>query len=112
MSSSVRMRIKRANLLKQLRAGISSDSENAAEKYAKAVSKEARIIAPVDTGRLKKSIRAKKILPTRWEVRVTAPYAVYVEYGTRHMAAQPYLRPALRIARKSLRRNMKKIVTP
>ena len=50
---------------------------------------------PVDTGFLKNSIkgdvdRSKAV----GEVAVTAEYAAYVEYGTRHMAAQPYLTPA------------------
>lgn len=31
---------------------------------------------------------------TTWQVGTDVEYAVYVEYGTRHMEAQPYLRPA------------------
>lgn len=30
-----------------------------------------------------------------WQVGTDVEYAVYVEYGTKHMEAQPYLRPAL-----------------
>lgn len=30
-----------------------------------------------------------------WEVEVGAPYAGFVEFGTVHMSAQPYFRPAV-----------------
>lgn len=31
-----------------------------------------------------------------WTVGTDVEYSVYVEYGTRHMEAQPFLRPAVR----------------
>jgi hypothetical protein len=31
----------------------------------------------------------------KWEIGSTVDYAVYVEFGTRFQAAQPYLRPGL-----------------
>lgn len=42
---------------------------------------------------------------TRWVARVVSPtpYAKYVEFGTRHNRAQPYLRPALEQVRESFR---------
>lgn len=45
---------------------------------------------------------------TRWEARVESPtrYAKYVEFGTRHSRAQPYLRPALAQVRASFRARM------
>lgn len=60
----------------------------------------ARLHAPVRTGRLRSSILP---LPVRTNqqgrrsggIWAQAPYALWVEIGTRRMAAQPYLRPAL-----------------
>ena len=65
--------------------------------------KAARREAPVRTGRLRDSIISLPI--ERRDGRMTAgvwaqaPYALWVELGTRHMRAQPYLRPALGIVR-------------
>ena len=58
------------------------------------VQNEARRLAPVDTGRLRASITVKRT-PDGVTVGTNVEYAPYVEYGTRHMAAQPYLRPAV-----------------
>lgn len=57
----------------------------------------ARQIVPVRTGRLKSSI-APYEQGDRMEVKVICPYAVYVEMGTRFMAARPYLLPGVRQA--------------
>lgn len=57
-------------------------------------------------GALKASIGSEGVheTPTGLEVRVTAAirYAKYVEFPTVHNAAQPFLRPALHVARQSL----------
>lgn len=54
----------------------------------------ARALAPVRTGDLRDSIdveeRGRSIA-----LIATMPYAGYVEYGTRFMAARPYLTPAV-----------------
>ena len=51
--------------------------------------------APVDTGNLKRSIRLDiRNEGMTAEVAATADYSGYVEYGTRFMNAQPYMRPA------------------
>lgn len=62
---------------------------------AEMVAEDARRIVPVDTGRLKASIQVEDAGHEKARVHATAPYAGYVELGTRHMAAQPYLRPSL-----------------
>lgn len=80
------------------------------------IEREAKILCPVDTGRLRASI-TYEIDETRLVARVKAGgdvvesqvtraagkamagtnvlYAIYVEMGTWKMEAQPYLRPAL-----------------
>jgi HK97 gp10 family phage protein len=47
------------------------------------------------TGFLRNSIQARKVGPAHWRVTVTADYGVYLEYGTRHMRAQPYFFPTI-----------------
>lgn len=58
----------------------------------------AKELCPVDTGRLRGSIAyeigAVNGLPSA-RIGSNVEYAVYVELGTRHMSARPFLRPAL-----------------
>ena len=70
------------------------DSANHAAEQTAAY---ARQTVPVRTGRLKASIMAGEEGKKRM-VRVFCPYAVYVEMGTRFMAARPYLRPGVQRA--------------
>lgn len=64
------------------------------ERWAMEVREHARALAPVRTGRLRNSIYAKT---SGWTVEVgaSAEYAIFVEFGTRHMQAKPFLRPAV-----------------
>jgi HK97 gp10 family phage protein len=55
---------------------------------------EAKRLAPVRTGRLRDSITARQLGPLSWEVSAEAPYAVFVEYGSRGRPARPFFRPA------------------
>lgn len=68
---------------KALRVGI-----RVAERYAKAK-------VPVDTGNLKNSIAVGAVNESQAELWATTDYAAYAEFGTRRMAAQPYMRPAV-----------------
>ncbi len=63
---------------------------------AHAIANEAVILAPVDTGELQQSIRARRLDPSVWRVSAHAPHALHVEFGTQNGPAQPYLRPAVR----------------
>lgn len=71
-------------------------------RVAHDIEADAQRFAPVDTGALRDGIHVEG--PTGNTVYVVASrdvpgddpkVPVYVELGTRHMAAQPYLRPAL-----------------
>lgn len=56
---------------------------------------------PVDTGRLRSSITHDLERDARGLVGfvgTSVEYAIHLEFGTRFMAAQPFLRPALRAA--------------
>ncbi len=72
------------------------------------VSAQAKALAPVDSGQLKGSIGWKTATASTTDLSesVTAlsgvvgtnkEYAVYQEYGTRNMTAQPFLQPAVSI---------------
>lgn len=72
--------------------------------------KEQRTV-PVDTGNLKRSI----LLTVEdggmtSTVEPTANYAGYVEYGTRFMGAQPYVRPNYEEQKEIFMKDMKKYI--
>lgn len=63
-------------------------------KQAAVLTKEEAVRnCPVLTGKLRKSIYYK-VSSLSYSVGAKAVYAGYVEWGTRHMEAQPYIRPA------------------
>ena len=65
---------------------------------ALSLEREAKILSPVDTGRLRSSIThsiSPERIPTWAKVGTNVEYAEYVEYGTRYWAGKPFLRPAL-----------------
>lgn len=68
--------------------------------------------APVDTGFLMNSIQARKIGPAHWRVTVGAEYGIYLEYGTRHMAAQPFFFPTIAEVTPSFMQAMRQITNP
>jgi HK97 gp10 family phage protein len=65
------------------------------EECAAIVEGQAATLAPTDTGSLRNSIRRDVQSETYAEVVADAEYAVYQEFGTRYMAAQPFMRPAM-----------------
>lgn len=80
--------------LQQLDESIKFKVQEKLERWAMEVREYARSLAPVRTGYLRSSIYAK-VQEWTAEIGAEAPYAIYVEFGTRYMQAQPYLRPAL-----------------
>lgn len=68
------------------------------------VEKEAKHLVAVDTGRLKQSVTHEVALTAKrtWSGRVgtNVHYGPHVEFGTRRMRAQPWLRPAFENKRK------------
>lgn len=71
----------------------------ATRKTATAINRDAKALAPVDTGNLRASLGVEfsgdgRAGVMRAEIGPSASYGLYVEMGTSRMAAQPYLRPA------------------
>lgn len=65
---------------------------------SRAVERTAVRLAPRRTGRLARSIRTS-VAGGSGVISDRVRYASFVEYGTRNMRAQPFLRPALYTAR-------------
>lgn len=79
---------------------IGSQVAQVVRRTAAAVERDAKMLAPVDTGNLRNSIGTSMAggagaASVAAEVGPTANYGAYVEYGTSRMAPQPYLGPAL-----------------
>ena len=64
------------------------------EACAEETVRDARERVPVRTGFLKSNIR-KKFEGGFWYAVAETLYAMFVEFGTSKMAAQPYMRPAV-----------------
>lgn len=57
---------------------------------------------PYARGPLRESGKVKRGPgPSTWDVEYGTNHAIYVEFGTRHMKAEPFLRPALQAAVRS-----------
>jgi phage protein, HK97 gp10 family len=66
--------------------------------------------APVDTGTLKRSIGLDiSDGGLTAESKAGAEYAPYVEWGTRFMEAQPYMKPAFHEQREQFKRDMDRL---
>lgn len=87
MKTTVR-RIKHFDLEKRIREG-GADAVLAVANQGVA---KAKLLSPVDTGRLRQSITAEKKSKTQAIYGSNVEYAMYVEFGTKRAAAQPFLR--------------------
>jgi HK97 gp10 family phage protein len=87
-------------------------AEKIVAKAALDIQAQAQTRAPVRFGFLKASIQATRIGPAHWRVTVGAEYGIYQEFGTVHMAAQPYFRPAIEAVRAGFLQAMKGVVKP
>lgn len=84
-------------------------TEKAVLALALSVEASAKGLAPVDTGTLRRSITHKPGRDVRGfyvDVGTNVVYAPFVEFGTRFMRPQPYLRPAFLQAVNQLRWQM------
>lgn len=90
--------------LEKLNDQLEKGTRKAQMRAALEIEREAVNIVPVDSSRLKNSIDVQTvgdILEVGSGVKpgTGVEYAHYVEFGTVHQAAQPYLRPAVEIVR-------------
>ena len=81
------------NEFAKLGAALLPKAEELVLKTAYDVEAQAKQTAPAKTGNLRRSLHTTPLGTT------AAAVGTDVEYGTRHMAAQPYLTPAVEAAR-------------
>lgn len=74
------------------------------------VERRAKVYAPWDTGWLSNNIFSEKQGELSYAVISPVFYSIYVELGTRYMAAQPFLYPAMQEEYWVLMRRLNKIV--
>ena len=79
--------------MQRINRNTETEIEQALTKSALIVERDAKINAPVDTGRLRASI-THKVEETYAEVGTNVEYAKSVEFGTSKQSAQPFLFPA------------------
>lgn len=99
-------------LEKQLKKNVTlNDVKKVVRKNGVGLQKVTQKKAPVDTGTLKRSVGID-ITDSGMTATVepTAEYSAYVEYGTRFMKAQPYMKPALEEQEKLFKADMQKLV--
>ena len=61
---------------------------------AQLIESTAKRYAPSRTGKLRNSITIEKINNTEYSIGTDLEYAQYLEFGTRYMQPQPFMRPA------------------
>jgi HK97 gp10 family phage protein len=84
------------NLRRTLDAAEKNIARLPGDKQAGIVASRARGFAPVRTGRLRRSIKARRGPGgVGGHVEVGAPYGYYVENGTRHMRGRFYMKRAV-----------------
>lgn len=81
-------------------------------KTAESGKVRAKYYAPVDTGFLKANIVTdlSGLSELNAKIHSKAPYSGFQEYGTRFMAAQPFMRPALKDIEPQFRKDMENAV--
>ena len=97
-------------LLKALSgAEVKSKVSKAVQKNGAQMHKAALRNVPVDTGHLKRSITLETDSTTA-TVQEHTDYGIYVEMGTRKMAAQPYIKPAFNSVKDTFISDLRKAV--
>ena len=89
---------------------IVEEAERELEEAVKRTENDAKLMAPVDTGRLRNSIGHRKTGFAEFEVGSNVPYARSVEYGEMRRRPQPYLRPAVEKNWERLKEGLKRAV--
>lgn len=74
---------------------VKQEASNIIRNTALRVEKTAADNAPVDTGYLKQHIQSSSTGQLSAQVTSSANYSIYLEKGTRRMAPQPFMQPAL-----------------
>ena len=82
------------NKFPEIAQAMPGKTSDVVRKTAFDIEGEAKKLVPVDTGTLKGSIEAERETDFLYVVHPNTEYEKFVEFGTRHMSAQPYMTPA------------------
>ena len=93
-----------------LRKNIKSKLEKGLKLAGKIVEENIEDNAPVDTGKLFKSIEAKPVKDMTVEVVANVEYAQAIEFGTRYTYANPFMRRGLKKSKKEIVKEFKDII--
>lgn len=91
------------------KARIRSELQQVVSNNTKELQRLAAKEAPVDTGNLRNSIEFS-INGLTGRIVSRADYSAYVEFGTRKMRAQPFMRPAYRQVKEKFFNDLKGVV--
>lgn len=99
-----------SDLLKRLEKEVPQQLNKTLIKNGLRIEREAKKIVPVDTGRLKNSIKTQQIEENEVEVGTNVEYAVDVEFGSPNRRPKPYLFPALDIVKPKLLKDLAALI--
>ena len=88
------MKVTMKSYVSQVKIEAAKATNKALEQCGLLAETYAKMICPVDTGRLRNSITHAQLDEKTEVIGSNVKYAPYVELGTRRQKAQPYLRPA------------------
>ena len=108
--ATMSVRIKVDSKIPQLTESVRRKAQAAIAKTASDIEAQAKARAPVDTGLLKNSINERGEGDLRHIVESPVHYSIYQEFGTRKMAAQPYMVPAVEFVKPSFEMAMRSLV--
>jgi HK97 gp10 family phage protein len=105
--------------LRKAQADVQGEARAVLKEQAKVIRDDARSRCPEDTGTLKRSVRSS-VSREKLDASVSAGgkvrgkdayYAQFVEFGTKHSPAQPFLYPAGRAHEKETEEKLVKVLT-
>jgi len=85
---------------------INSNIDKYVESGAKKATKRLKLLCPVKTGKLSRSITLKQLNKGKYGISIGVKYWMFVEFGTKKMAAKPFIR----IGIDSSKNNVKKTI--
>lgn len=91
--SSITFKVE-VNDLKEVKEIASESIERALEQCGALWESQAKMLSPVDTGRLRNSIEHHAENETTMVVETDVEYAVYQEMGTRYQRGTPFIKPS------------------
>jgi HK97 gp10 family phage protein len=99
---------RRGDKFAKLRQALPSKARVLLVKHVDATIDLMKQLSPVDTGAMRDSIDKVEMAPLNMGIRIGAYYWPFVNYGTVHQEAQPFVEPALESGRRGFIADLKK----